>query len=105
MQSGYLLRNRYRIEQRLSAGAFGETYIAVDENPDYPIERKVVVKHLKPQDNDPKMLEVARELFEKEAKILAKLGETTDRIPTLYAYFEEKEKEGEPKQSEFYLVQ
>jgi eukaryotic-like serine/threonine-protein kinase len=97
MQSGYLLRNRYRIEQRLSAGAFGETYIAVDENPDYPIERQVVVKHLKPQNNDPKTLEIARYLFEKEAKTLAKLGETTDRIPTLYAYFEEK--------SEFYLVQ
>jgi serine/threonine protein kinase len=97
MQSGYLLRNRYRIEKRLSAGAFGETYIAVDENPDYPIERRVVVKHLKPQSNNPETLKVARDLFEKEAKTLAKLGETTDRIPTLYAYFEEK--------SEFYLVQ
>jgi serine/threonine protein kinase len=105
MQPGYLLRNRYRIEQRLSAGAFGETYIAVDENPDYPIERRVVVKHLKPQDNDPKTLKVARELFEKEAKTLAKLGETTDRIPTLYAYFEEKAEVGGEEKSEFYLVQ
>jgi eukaryotic-like serine/threonine-protein kinase len=105
MPPGYLLRNRYRIKQRLSGGAFGETYIAVDENPDYPIERKVVVKHLKPQNNDPETLKVARELFEKEAKTLAKLGETTDRIPTLYAYFEEKAKVGEEEKSEFYLVQ
>ncbi len=105
MQPGYLLRNRYRIDQRLSGGAFGETYVAVDENPDYPVERRVVVKHLKPQNNDPETLKVARELFEKEAKALAKLGETTDRIPTLYAYFEEKVKVGEEEKSEFYLVQ
>jgi signal peptidase I len=105
MQPGYLLRNRYRIEQRLSGGAFGETYIAVDENPDYPIERRVVIKHLKPQNNDPETLKVARELFEKEAKTLANLGETTDRIPTLYAYFEEKAKVGGEEKSEFYLVQ
>jgi signal peptidase I len=105
MQPGYLLRNRYRIDQRLSGGAFGETYVAVDENPDYPVERRVVVKHLKPQNNDPETLKVARELFEKEAKTLAKLGETTDRIPTLYAYFEEKVKVGEEEKSEFYLVQ
>ncbi|WP_310488635.1 tetratricopeptide repeat protein, partial [Chamaesiphon sp. VAR_69_metabat_338] len=95
MQSGYLLRNRYLIENRLSAGGFGETYIAVDK--DYPDRRRVVVKHLKPQSNDPALLDIARRLFETEAKTLAKLGEKTDLIPTLYAYFEENR--------EFYLVQ
>ena len=95
MQSGYLLRNRYRIENRLSAGGFGETYIAIDE--DYPSQRRVVVKHLKPQSNDPAALEMARRLFDNEALTLANLGEKTDRIPTLYAYFEEHR--------EFYLVQ
>jgi eukaryotic-like serine/threonine-protein kinase len=95
MQSGYLLRNRYRIEKPLSAGGFGETYIAIDE--DYPDRREVVVKHLKPQTNDPAQLDVARRLFITEAKTLAKLGDKTDRIPTLYAHFEE--------QGEFYLVQ
>ncbi|PSB59271.1 serine/threonine-protein kinase [Chamaesiphon polymorphus] len=95
MLSGYLLRNRYRIENRLAAGGFGETYIAVDE--DYPNKRRVVVKHLKPQSNDPAVLETARRLFESEAVTLAQLGEKTDRIPTLYAYFEENR--------EFYLVQ
>ena len=86
MQSGHLLRNRYRIENRLSAGGFGETYIAIDE--DYPDKRRVVVKHLKPQSNDPAILDIARRLFEAEAATLAKLGEKTDLIPTLYAYFE-----------------
>jgi eukaryotic-like serine/threonine-protein kinase len=95
MQPGRLLRNHYRIESRLSAGGFGETYIAVDE--DYPDRRQVVVKHLKPQSNNPAVLDMARRLFEAEAVTLAKLGEKTDLIPTLYAYFEEDR--------EFYLVQ
>jgi serine/threonine protein kinase len=95
MQSGYLLRNRYRIENRLSAGGFGETYISIDE--DYPNKRRVVVKHLKPQSKDPSVLLMARRLFNDEGVTLANLGEKTDRIPTLYAYFEENQ--------EFYLVQ
>jgi serine/threonine protein kinase len=95
MQSGHLLRNRYRIENRLAAGGFGETYIAIDE--DYPDKRRVVVKHLKPQSTNPSVLEFARRLFENEGVTLAKLGEKTDLIPTLYAYFEEDR--------EFYLVQ
>jgi eukaryotic-like serine/threonine-protein kinase len=95
MNPGDLLRNRYRIEKALAAGGFGETYLAVDL--DYPGQRQVVVKHLKPAHSDPKTLEVARRLFEAEAKVLAELGETSDRLPALYAYFEE--------QGEFYLVQ
>jgi serine/threonine protein kinase len=95
MKSGHLLRNRYRIENRLSAGGFGETYIAIDE--DYPDKRRVVVKHLKPQSTNPTVLEFARRLFENEGVTLAKLGEKTDLIPTLYAYFEEDR--------DFYLVQ
>jgi serine/threonine protein kinase len=95
MPPGYLLRNRYRIEHRLAAGGFGETYLAIDE--DYPDRRRVVVKHLKPQSNDPMVLETARRLFDTEGVTLANLGDKTDRIPTLYAYFEEDR--------EFYLVQ
>jgi eukaryotic-like serine/threonine-protein kinase len=55
------------------------------------------VKHLKPAQSDPKTLGMARRLFESEARVLAELGEISDRIPTLYAYFEEED--------EFYLVQ
>jgi serine/threonine protein kinase len=95
MLSGYMLRNRYCIQHPLSIGGFGETYIALDE--DYPGKRQVVVKHLKPQSKDAKVLETARRLFETEAITLARLGEKTDRIPTLYAHFEEG--------GEFYLVQ
>jgi eukaryotic-like serine/threonine-protein kinase len=95
MNPGDLLRNRYRIEKALAAGGFGETYMAVDL--DYPGQRQVVVKHLKPASNDPGTLQIARRLFESEAQVLAELGETSDRLPALYAYFEE--------QGEFYLVQ
>jgi tetratricopeptide (TPR) repeat protein/tRNA A-37 threonylcarbamoyl transferase component Bud32 len=95
MNPGNLLRNRYRIEKALAIGGFGETYLAIDL--DYPGQRQVVVKQLKPAQSDPATLEIARRLFESEAQVLAELGETSDRLPALYAYFEE--------QGEFYLVQ
>ena len=97
MQSRYLLHNRYRIQKSISTGNFRETYLAVDENPGYPIASKIVVKHIKPQSKDPETLEVAKELFEKEANILTDLGRTNDRAPKLYDSFVEE--------GEFYLVQ
>jgi tetratricopeptide (TPR) repeat protein/tRNA A-37 threonylcarbamoyl transferase component Bud32 len=95
MNPGNLLRNRYRIEKALAIGGFGATYLAIDL--DYPGQRQVVVKQLKPAQSDPATLEIARRLFESEARVLADLGETSDRLPALCAYFEE--------QGEFYLVQ
>jgi eukaryotic-like serine/threonine-protein kinase len=95
MQPGYLLRNRYSIQQQLASGYFGNTYLAIDR--DYYGRRFVVVKHLKPQSTAPAVLEIARRLFETEAMTLRRLGEKTDRVPQLHAYFEELD--------EFYLVQ
>jgi eukaryotic-like serine/threonine-protein kinase len=95
MQLGYLLRNRYSIQQQLASGYFGDTYLAIDR--DYYGQRLVVVKHLKPQNTAPTVLEVARRLFESEAMALRQLSDKTDRVPQLHAYFEE--------QNEFYLVQ
>jgi eukaryotic-like serine/threonine-protein kinase len=97
MQPGYLLKNRYRIQKPLARGGFGQTYLAVDEDPDYPLRRRVVVKHLKPQTSNQKELDTAIRLFKSEAEALARLGETTDLIPTLYYFFEEG--------GEFYLIQ
>jgi serine/threonine protein kinase len=87
MNSGDLLRNRYRIEKALATGGFGETYLAIDL--DYPGQPQVVVKHLKPAQSDTESLKNARRLFESEAHILAELGKNSDRIPALYAYFED----------------
>lgn len=95
MEPGYLLRNRYCIQQPLASGCFCVTYLAIDY--EYYRQKYVVIKHLKPQNKNPALLQIARRLFETEAMALKRLGDITDRIPALYAYFEDH--------SEFYLVQ
>lgn len=95
MEPGYLLRNRYCIQQPLAAGCFCVTYLAIDY--ECSDRKYVVIKQLKPQNKNPALLQIARRLFETEAMALQRLGDVTDRIPTLYAYFEDH--------SEFYLVQ
>ena len=95
MQSGTILRNRYRILQELGSGGFGDTYLAEDR--DLPGNPPCVVKHFQPKNNDPRAIPVAQRLFETEAKTLYKLGRLSDRIPTLFAHFEEG--------GQFYLVQ
>jgi len=88
------LGGRYSIISRLGAGGFGETYLAEDVQ--LPDGHMCVVKHLKPQSTDREVLDIARRLFDSEARVLHKLG-THDRIPRLLANFEENQ--------EFYLVQ
>ncbi|MBD2312056.1 protein kinase [Desertifilum sp. FACHB-1129] len=91
---GKLLDGRYQVTQVLSAGGFGETYIAQDtRRPGHP---QCVVKYLKLQSSEPNYLEIARRLFKSEAETLEKLGEHS-QIPRLLAYFEENE--------DFFLVQ
>jgi serine/threonine protein kinase len=95
MKPGQLLCDRYRVEKALAAGGFGETFLAVDTH--LPSKPQVVVKLLKPINNDPATLKIAQRLFNTEAETLEKLGKDNDRIPSLYAYFELR--------GEFYLVQ
>lgn len=91
---GQLLDRRYLITQRLSSGGFGETYLAQDTRiPGNPL---CVVKQLKPASDNPSHIEKARQLFNREAEALAKLG-SYEQIPRLLAYFTEGD--------EFYLVQ
>lgn len=91
---GQLLDGRYRILRNLSAGGFGQTYVAEDTK--IPGNPSCVVKHLKPTNSDPGYLQIASRLFTSEAETLAKLG-SHDRIPRLLAYFTENQ--------EFYLVE
>lgn len=95
MQPGQLLCDRYRVEKKLAAGGFGQTFLAVDTH--LPSNPQVVVKLLKPSSNDPATLKIAQRLFNTEAETLERLGKDNDRIPSLYAYFELR--------GEFYLVQ
>jgi serine/threonine-protein kinase len=92
--NGKILGGRYYILERLGSGAFGETFLAEDRQ--MPERFLCVVKQLKPKYNSNSGLEIARELFFKEAKILQLLG-NHDRLPRLLAYFEEEK--------QFYLVE
>ncbi|MEH2378125.1 MAG: serine/threonine-protein kinase [Nostoc sp.] len=91
---GKLLQGRYQIVQTLSAGVFGETYIAVDV--DYPQNPKCVVKQIKVSSSEPGYLEMLRLLFQTETQTLKLLG-SHQQIPEFIACFEENE--------QFYLVQ
>jgi serine/threonine-protein kinase len=90
-----MLNNRYLIRSILGRGGFGQTYLVEDTHS--PSRRLRVVKQLKPQAADPDLFPLIRDRFEREAAILEQLGDATDQIPTLHAYFSEE--------GEFYLVQ
>ena len=91
---GKLLQGRYQIVQSLSAGVFGQTYIAVDV--DYPQNPKCVVKQIKVSSSESGYLEMLRLLFLTETQTLKLLG-SHHQIPEFIACFEENER--------FYLVQ
>ncbi len=88
------LRDRYRVSQALAHGGFGATFLAQDEG--LPGEPVCVIKQLRPTVNDPKVFQMARELFEREAKTLGRIG-NHPQVPRLLDYFEED--------NQFYLVQ
>ena len=83
---GKLLDGRYRIKVELAEGGFSQTYLAEDTR--LPKHPKCVVKHLNPTIDDPIFTQKALELFKAEAETLQELGRH-DRIPQLYAYFQE----------------
>jgi len=90
-----LLNNRYQVIQILGAGGFGETLLAEDTH--MPSRRRCVIKRLKPVSNDPQAYQSIQQRFEREAATLEFLGEHSNQIPRLYAYFSEN--------GQFYLVQ
>ncbi|MEH2312214.1 MAG: protein kinase [Nostoc sp.] len=91
-----LLNNRYRVIQVIGAGGFGETFLAEDVH--MPSRRRCLIKQLKPiTNNDPQTYQLIQQRFEREAATLEYLGESSDQIPKLYAYFSEN--------GQFYLVQ
>jgi serine/threonine protein kinase, bacterial len=89
-----LVRNRYRATKSLGQGGFGATFAAVDMS--LPGEPVCVLKQLRPSNNHEKFLKMARELFEREARTLGRIG-NHPQVPRLLDYFEERQN--------FYLVQ
>jgi serine/threonine protein kinase, bacterial len=92
--STLLLRDRYRILHALGQGGFGATFLARDES--LPGQPNCVIKQLRPTATAPHVLEMARELFRREAETLGRIG-NHPQIPRLLDYFEANQ--------EFYLVQ
>ena len=92
--SKLLLRDRYRVIKALGQGGFGATFLAKDES--LPGEPCCVIKQLRPTMTGAHLLPMARELFEREARTLGKIG-NHPQVPMLLAYFEDNE--------QFYLVQ
>ena len=89
-----ILGGSYEVINELGRGGFSVTYLA--KALDLPGQPHCTVKQLKPMDPTIDMAK-ASNLFERETQTLFDLGSRTDRIPTLYASFEEG--------GEFYLVQ
>ncbi len=89
-----LLRDRYRVVKALGQGGFGATFLSNDEA--LPGEPSCVIKQLRPSESTPYILQMARELFEREALTLGRIG-NHPQVPRLLDYFEEHE--------QFYLIQ
>jgi len=90
-----LLNNRYQVMRLLGEGGFGKTFLAQDTQ--MPSQRSCVIKQLKPITIDPAIYQLVQARFQQEAAVLETLGEESDQIPQLYAYFSED--------GLFYLVQ
>jgi len=90
-----ILNNRYQVIRVLGAGGFGETFLAEDTQ--MPSGRRCVIKQLKPVADNPQIYQLVQERFQREAAILEELGDSSNQIPRLYAYFRDN--------TEFYLVQ
>ena len=92
---GKLLQERYQIVQPLSAGVFGQTFIAVDMH--HPEKPRYVVKQLKVNNyQSTSYFDYLRLRFLTETETLKHLGRHP-QIPELITCFEENER--------FYLVQ
>ncbi len=92
--SKLILHERYKIIKPLGKGGFGATFLAKDISlPGDPI---CVIKQLCPSTTTTSVLDMARQLFEREAETLGKIGHHP-QIPRLLGYFECKK--------HFHLVQ
>ena len=92
--SQLLLNQRYQPIRVLGQGGFGATFIA--RNMLLPGQPVCAVKQLRIASDNPQAIDRARQLFEREATTLGKIG-NHPQVPSLLDYFEDN--------CQFYLVQ
>ncbi|MBE9125490.1 serine/threonine protein kinase, partial [Coleofasciculus sp. LEGE 07081] len=81
-----ILVGRYVPTKLLGQGGFGTAFLARDRYT--PTMRYCVVKQFQPSgDLSPQQLDIAQNLFEREAEVLEQLGSTHPQIPDLFAFF------------------
>lgn|GEM_PF-1728152 len=83
LSAGTLIKNRYLIDRILGQGGFGRTYLALDQQK----KHNCVLKEFAPSNTKPEELRKARELFEREAKILSDLKHR--HIPEFLEWFDD----------------
>ncbi|MEL6129848.1 MAG: serine/threonine-protein kinase, partial [Cyanobacteria bacterium J06628_4] len=101
-----ILRGRYLPQRLLGQGGFGAAFYACDR--DTPALRPCVVKLFKPPTQlNQQQLNIAQQLFAREAEVLERLGNQHPQIPDLFAYFPIVVKSPSSGEDEeyFYLVQ
>jgi len=101
-----ILVGRYLPQKLLGQGGFGAAFLARDRYT--PGLRRCVVKQFQPSTTlSAKQLQIAQDLFEREAEALEYLGNTHPQIPDLFASFElaVSASQGSKAEQFFYLVQ
>lgn len=101
-----LLDGRYVPTKLLGRGGFGAAFLASDRR--IPGMRQCVVKQFQPAGNlTSTQLQLAQQLFEREAEVLSQIGNEHEQIPDLFAFFPVAVQSLQPGQQEqfFYLVQ
>ncbi|MBW4583744.1 serine/threonine protein kinase [Aetokthonos hydrillicola Thurmond2011] len=100
-----ILVGRYVPTKVLGRGGFGAAFLARDRYT--PGMRNCVVKQFQPSGNlSPTQLQLAQDLFEREAVVLEEIGNKHEQIPDLFAYFPLPVPGLQPGQQDqfFYLV-
>ncbi|MBC1240352.1 serine/threonine-protein kinase [Nostoc sp. 2RC] len=101
-----LLDGRYVTIKLLGRGGFGAAFLARDRR--IPGMRQCVVKQFQPAGNlTPTQLQQAQLMFEREAEVLAEIGNEHEQIPDLFAFFPVIVNSLQPGEQDqfFYLVQ
>ncbi|AFY32378.1 serine/threonine-protein kinase [Calothrix sp. PCC 7507] len=101
-----MLDGRYVPIKLLGRGGFGAAFLARDRR--IPGMRQCVVKQFQPSGNlTSTQLQLAQQLFEREAEVLSQLGNEHEQIPDLFAFFPVIVQSLQPGQQDqfFYLVQ